>query len=775
MSKPVNLVAFTPGTSFDHGGAWGQRRERALIARIIEDIERPTESEWRRLKLVLRGNAFKGFDWELDSVLRSWDSHGINEQILDDFSTAIRSDGSLQELRQLIDDIGRRRTLDDQLTDRARDLCSRFRRTLARSSVNALEPDLVILDEFQRFRSLLDPDSGPTAELAHDLFDHPDAHVLLLSATPYKPFTLAAEREGEQDEEHYRDLIATLGFLAGGDRPAIEAIERDLGEFRRTVSGGQVPGGLPERIGEQLRELMVRTERPPTLIDAMTRSVPHEPGIARSDDLLEHVGLRNLANELEEPLPVDYWKSIPQFANHLDGYAIGGELIDQLDDPSRAARLSSHLGHLRAVTHRDEPGPVIPGNARFNALSADVLDAGLWRLPWLPPSLPYTAPGGAWADPAVAGATKRLIFSNWSAVPAAVTTLLSHNARWLATGGRTVHDRLQYNVSDGRPNGMNAFALFWPHPTLAAAIDPLEVRRRSDTTVSTKDVIGAGAESIRGLASIEQGHAARQSEWESYAGLAGALPDGHAGNERRAVMAMLGIADASEFDGAKHDGADRHHDRFIAAASSIGRVANRHVEPLARLAAFGPANTAWRALTSIIRPEDDVASFTLWSAAAIVADGLRSLFNRYEIACLLDDDARFDSDMPYWQRVLQTCADGNLQAVLEEYLAHLRPPNASSFVEGDPAETHGLIEIAQQVRAALALRESTLRLFDPTRPEQSLGRPTRFAVRYGGKIDRDDDASARLGEVRSAFNSPFWPFVLASTSVGQEGIDFHWW
>ena len=25
------------------------------------------------------------------------------------------------------------------------------------------------------------------------------------------------------------------------------------------------------------------------------------------------------------------------------------------------------------------------------------------------------------------------------------------------------------------------------------------------------------------------------------------------------------------------------------------------------------------------------------------------------------------------------------------------------------------------------------------------------------------------------FNSPFWPFVLASTSVGQEGLDFHLW
>jgi hypothetical protein len=29
--------------------------------------------------------------------------------------------------------------------------------------------------------------------------------------------------------------------------------------------------------------------------------------------------------------------------------------------------------------------------------------------------------------------------------------------------------------------------------------------------------------------------------------------------------------------------------------------------------------------------------------------------------------------------------------------------------------------------------------------------------------------------VQRAFNSPFWPMVLASTSVGQEGVDFHWW
>ena len=51
--------------------------------------------------------------------------------------------------------------------------------------------------------------------------------------------------------------------------------------------------------------------------------------------------------------------------------------------------------------------------------------------------------------------------------------------------------------------------------------------------------------------------------------------------------------------------------------------------------------------------------------------------------------------------------------------------------------------------------------------------PSRYSMRYGSTGHSQDEA--RLPEVRAAFNSPFWPFVLATTSVGQEGIDFHWW
>src|SRR5699024_8032152 len=47
-----------------------------------------------------------------------------------------------------------------------------------------------------------------------------------------------------------------------------------------------------------------------------------------------------------------------------------------------------------------------------------------------------------------------------------------------------------------------------------------------------------------------------------------------------------------------------------------------------------------------------------------------------------------------------------------------------------------------------------------------------LAARFG-RAQTQDQAAEREASVRQSFNSPFWPFVLASTSVGQEGLDFH--
>lgn len=131
-------------------------------------------------------------------------------------------------------------------------------------------------------------------------------------------------------------------------------------------------------------------------------------------------------------------------------------------------------------------------------------------------------------------------------------------------------------------------------------------------------------------------------------------------------------------------------------------------------------------------------------------------------------DQLYGRGQPYWRSVLQYCADGNLQSVLDEYCFQLKLE-----LGGARVDAAALAQIADGAIEALTLRTShyTARTSDGEFTRVPI--TVRFALRYGaaGK----DAESVRAPEVRNAFNSPFWPFVLASTSVGQEGIDFHWW
>ena len=46
---------------------------------------------------------------------------------------------------------------------------------------------------------------------------------------------------------------------------------------------------------------------------------------------------------------------------------------------------------------------------------------------------------------------------------------------------------------------------------------------------------------------------------------------------------------------------------------------------------------------------------------------------------------------------------------------------------------------------------------------------THVAMAFG----ESQNESASRDDLRIAFNSPFWPFILATTSVGARSLDFH--
>jgi hypothetical protein len=71
--------------------------------------------------------------------------------------------------------------------------------------------------------------------LAHDLFSYSDAQsstkVVLLSATPYKMYTLSHEAAADN---HYEDFLRTIQFLQSNQTDT-EVFEKLLGEYRQEL------------------------------------------------------------------------------------------------------------------------------------------------------------------------------------------------------------------------------------------------------------------------------------------------------------------------------------------------------------------------------------------------------------------------------------------------------------------------------------------------------------------------------------------------------------
>jgi len=130
----------------------------------------------------------------------------------------------------------------------------------------------------------------------------------------------------------------------------------------------------------------------------------------------------------------------------------------------------------------------------------------------------------------------------------------------------------------------------------------------------------------------------------------------------------------------------------------------------------------------------------------------------------------------YWRLALRYALEGNIQAMLDEHFhvllesLGLRSHDASRAVQ----------VVASHVQTTLSLhtapiRVDELQLSNGAIKVSDFSTRMRFALRFADIRDDNDQAIVRADAVRDAFNSPFRPFVLASTSIGQEGLDFHTW
>lgn len=775
-ANKVNFISLTPGTTFDLRSSTGIAEERALLFHLLE----PLVSSPRGLQNLLQVDV--GTErWE------SWVKHdvslkGIDTALIDRFRKDVNHDAALiNALVETVELFGQQQDrYPCSMTSPRNAVIASLRGKLSHACVDALQPDLIIMDEFQRFPDLLHGESD-AAHLARELFDYRDpqgnaVRTLLLSATPYRMLTLQGDQA--EDGDHYSDFMETLTFLFGQarGREMVGALGQEMRAFRTALHG--LPTSKDEAIAQKakvetaLKQVMCRTERVSTTNER--DSMVCEPEMVltvHADDLRQAMAVSGVARALEAPDVIEFWKSAPYLLNFMRDYALKRVMKD-IEGATPSAALVSALVTAKSACLDYEQlnayAPIDPANGRMRAVMDDVFRDGLEQNLWIPPALPYY--GDATPD---SRPTKALIFSSWNMVPDAIAATLSYEAeRRMGAGetGRGYFDQkrsrpLQFRLTDGRLAGLRALLLIYPSPVLAELGDPLAVIAGSSERLSYADMRSQVGKLLkgkladmaaRGAAELDGGFA----EWALPAAI-----DAMVGN---GALRWIGVSDGMG-SLASEDAFKEHVAALKAAAvGALGPVSTDALDLLVDVALGSPAVCALRALRRVA-PDLAWDDLSLLSAAANVAWGFRTLFNQHEAVALL---RRGDEDR-YWHRVLTFSAKQNLQAVLDEYVHYLLDAQGLSAV----APRERIIKLGKAIVDALSIRPSQIDVDNPTIAEGRLKVDKfqmrgRFAMRLADY--RDEEGSvARLGGVRDAFNSPFRPFVLATTSVGQEGLDFH--
>lgn len=750
----VLIYALTPATSFPGGKVrltGGRKEERAFLQVLLEKAYPAFAS--RLDPTVLRLNVGDSWEWLLVEAEKKRLEAPPNltqrfrEALATEFGPNVR-----QALEQAID--GHDATGTKALKPTA--FVGKLRRALALATLRHQPPDLVILDEFQRYRDLLDDETSDP--LLKALLEPAGAAtppaILLLSATPYR--LLSSRWEESQGTLAHAQLMELIGFLAGDvTKRQATKLFASFGDKLRDIIAHAETGhpALADEIGEAasmrdaLRDLltpvMSRTERDSVVSSDSLAGTEYLDASPASEDFRVYRHLVDSFADKDRHEALPYWSSIP-----LPAQAMGPRYTAW-----RRATIKSEQGvpqMTRARRNRLDAPENWP-DAKLRALAKIAAPATL-SLPWSAPSLEWWPLAGPWKsagrDP------KLLMFSRFRATPSAVAALLSFgveaNSLPKKGGYEKAYRRRRFKLS-AIPGPV--MAAFHPCPWLIRHTDPLakpgatmaairkEVRRQILAKLPKNIVIRATAKDRRRHRSIARSIAAI----EQLADLAGSSADAWAavtGDDKAARAAIRKWRQMPRLDSLSPVELDDLVDYAISAPGVVlGRALRRHDPTILDAGRFATlVRLSWQGFRAYL--DNPVILASLPGANAV-------------------------------EQVMRAVVDGGLESVLDEHF-WLRSQNLPDGSAG----------LAADLEQSIGLRAGGFSFHTLARNPEKIPVRCHVAVPFGdaeaepvSKQGREASTStpARPDEVRRAFNTPFWPHVLATTSVGQEGLDFHPW
>lgn len=857
---PFRIKAFTPATSFDDKTHAGKADERILLYRLLYSYS-DFQPLCNSLKWILKGNRrIKDENWEsgiqkaedFDKGSDIYSLSKIRPKVFSEFKNALEETITPDKLPKSFTAAGisysvKYWTLLKNLCQLgirknnyynygfSNELISALRFILSRVCLEFLQADIFILDEFQRYKKLIDntaindendkEEVSPAIQLARDIFSFEDSKILMLSATPYKPYT--NDFDELNGEVHYSEFKTVLQFLMA---EKAESFWKEYEEDRKALFGflrhpdtldTQLPDALKlkNKLETLYRTSIVRTEK--LLVsndrDALTKHVD-KPISIQPEDINDFVVLDQITLLLNKdhkaslPVPLEYVKSSPFALSFLDNYQ-HKEKIRKLvlaDDNLKQLLKKTKHGwiNLKSI---NEYKPLIPprGKSLPNAklrllLDETVLNNG-WKYLWIPPSIPYYELGGAFKDSW--GYSKTLIFSSWKMVPRMVASLVSYEAERLSIGNsnsiseREKKENLNYKhcyfsknkrrsprpqftfkvlKEEQEPQQMNNFILLYPCLFLTELYDPaINVIDKKSLQQIKNDLKYKLIAEFNEL-NLNQ-YATGEGDWQKWYWLAPLFFDkAKQGNQIVIEWFTKGMppselsidteninTDKEESNGKKTHFENTKSVFFDTKPFAVGILNQSQLEIICEhLAALTIGSPAICYLRSQKRHND--FSLDLLDASFNVSSAFLTMFNKPESIAVV---RLHSNDGDYWERALKYMIDGNIQAMLDEFVYLLiKGENIQSRLE-----LSDFISDILSVRTATSDTEDYQTFIDNLTKEKIKRNSIRshYAVDFGTQKINTAKGAGRQINIRQAFNSPFRPFVLASTSIGQEGLDFH--
>ena len=755
-SPTLHLYSFTPDTSIPirtRHRRDGRQEERALIHELVRRIWPALFKIWGTK--VFRGSIRSAATWAAAKKLQR--PHVRSAGFRRAFVRSVREEFGLEDRQKLLPVLQRKH--ENGLSKL--ELIAHFRNALAASAIEEIAPDLVIFDEFQKFRDLLEKQKNASARrvigrLTGDQVENPPA-LLLLSATPYRLFSTSVEEAS--GKSHRSEFFQLITFLYGEDddarrtlalKEAFATLETALRKNDQATTDVLT---AKETVENLLRPVMARTER------FACASAPHDDfrtvpldAPLDSDDLVVFKHLHSSLNIDHVATAVPYWTSIPLPMQSMGNHYIAWKTREPAN-PHGVPELTVEMRD-RLQTLKQWPHP------RLRALRK-MLPPEQLAIPWLSPTSPWWPLRGAWKDKEMLP-KKILIFSRFRAVPQTIAAAISFDleSQYLARKKLPYSEVTRRRLFAAKANRHTLLAVFGPSPFLINATRNLSFID-SDVTSIRKSVRRELKKSLEQIGIAISETAPAIVPWRLLARLEGLE---HNWEWMKNSWLLLGKQETTD------ESPDSAFNQLIADWTTESQLSVKSIRPqeldsLTTLAIGAPGVVIGRALQ---RHWDNAVSKDGFSKTLAVSwSGFRNYMDqRWFYSRLRKPDEKYTSTL------LRVTIDGNLEGVLDEHLwiiSKLRSTDGS--------------ELADELRKGFTLRNGQFHLH-PLQNDGTEG--AEFSLRChvampfvqtraAGPGDKTQEKPIRADELRRAFNSPFWPYVLATTSVGQEGLDFHVW